>query len=71
MNTQCFFCGGAAHPATGCQYTENVIACGPCTRTAWTWVKGFTNQKGRRNGPSFYEHVNRIAPPVHIEPEER
>ena len=35
------------------------------------WVKGFTNQKGRRNGPSFYEHVNRIAPPVHIEPEER
>lgn len=60
--TECFFCGGCAHPATGCQYTERVIACHACVVSAWSWIRQFTNSKGRRNGPSFYDHVNRIAP---------
>jgi hypothetical protein len=68
--TPCFFCGGAAHPATGCQYTATVLACGSCTRQAWTWIKGWTNQKGRRRGPAFYDHVNRIAEPIFVEPEQ-
>lgn len=62
---RCFFCGGAAHPASGCQYTERVIACGPCTRTTWKWVRQHVNKKGRRprNGqrPSvgFYEAASK------------
>jgi hypothetical protein len=66
---RCFFCDGVAHPATGCQYTENAVACGPCVRDAWRWIKGFTNQKGRRRGPAFYDHVNRIAAPISVEEE--
>lgn len=58
----CFFCGGPAHPATGCQYTERVIACGRCTREAWAWVKGWTNRK-RKDGLSFYEAAA-YRPPV-------
>jgi hypothetical protein len=54
---RCFFCGGPAHPATGCQYTSNVIACYSCTTTAWAWVRRHVNGKGRRKGPSFYDHV--------------
>jgi hypothetical protein len=67
MNTPCFFCDGPAHSATGCQYTETVIACGTCTRQAWTWIKQHTSSKGRRRGPSFYDHVNRIAPRLDVE----
>lgn len=31
-------CGGAAHPASGCQYTETAILCGRCVREIWIWV---------------------------------
>lgn len=62
---RCRTCGGVAHPATGCVYTPTFIVCGPCTREAWAWIVGHTSAKGRRNGrPSFYDHVNRISPPV-------
>jgi len=61
----CRDCGGVAHPASGCQYTATWIVCGPCTRIAWAWIRNHTAAKGRRNGrPSFYNHVNRISPPV-------
>jgi hypothetical protein len=60
MTAPCFFCGGPAHPATGCQYTATCIACARCTRDFWRWVKGFTNARmARKRGPrtamSFYE----------------
>lgn len=61
---RCRDCGGVAHPATGCQYTENYIVCGPCTRRVWEWIHQHTSGKGRRKGPSFYDHVNRVVPGV-------
>jgi hypothetical protein len=60
---RCASCGGAAHPASGCQYSETYIVCGRCTRSFWNWVKGHTNMM-KRVGPkgvkpalkvSFYE----------------
>jgi len=60
---RCRTCGGVAHPATGCVYSPSFIVCGPCTRSAWAWIRQHTAGKGRRRGPSFYDHVNVIAPP--------
>jgi hypothetical protein len=46
---QCFFCPNpAAHPSTGCQYTDRVLACENCTRECWQWVRRHINKKGRR-----------------------
>lgn len=58
----CFFCGDpAAHPTTGCVYSERVLACAACTRRLWAWLLPFVNGKGRRKGgPSFYEAAGRI-----------
>ena len=39
---RCNFCGGAAHPATGCQYGQRVIACRSCTESFWRWVDKHT-----------------------------
>jgi hypothetical protein len=64
--TRCRDCGGVAHPATGCQYTPTWIVCGPCTRRAWEWIRQHVNGKGSRRGPRFYDHVNRIAPPLPV-----
>lgn len=66
----CSFCDSpTAHPATGCQYTERFIACAACTRSVWAWVRQHTASKGRRRGPSFYDHVNVIAPPIFVDEE--
>jgi hypothetical protein len=54
MQTPCSFCGGAAHPATGCQYSENIISCWRCTKEAWHWVKGWTHRRA-----DFYEAAGR------------
>lgn len=61
----CSFCDNpAAHPATGCQYTKNMLACSYCTVRVWKWIREHTNKKARkpRNGEkvvvtalSFYE----------------
>lgn len=66
--TKCASCGGSAHPATGCQYSERVIICGRCIREAWHWIKGHTSMK-KRVGPkgskqkvSFYEAAGRNRP---------
>ena len=57
----CFLCSDpAAHPATGCVYTANVLACYRCARTAFAWVVQHTNSKGRRKGPNFYDHVGKV-----------
>lgn len=61
MDSPCTFCGGAAHPATGCVYGPRTIACRRCTEECWRWVKGHTNRKGKRNGPSFYEAAGKRA----------
>lgn len=66
VTIRCRTCGGVAHPASGCAYSPTFIVCGPCVREAWRWIKGFTNQKGRRKGRSFYECVNTISPPIHV-----
>lgn len=63
---RCSTCGGVAHPATGCQYSQNFIVCGPCTREAWQWLRQFTASKGRRRGPSFYDHVNKLSAPITV-----
>ena len=41
----CCICKGPAHPATGAQYSATAIACGPCTRDFWRWVKTHTSRK--------------------------
>ena len=57
----CNFCGGVAHPATGCVYGPSTIACVRCTRDFWRWVKGHTNGKSSKRSRkhpgmiSFYE----------------
>ncbi len=48
MQTPCFFCGGAAHPATGHAYSERVLACRRCTVEAFIFVQGHTNKKAAR-----------------------
>lgn len=55
----CATCGGPAHPATGCQYTETFITCYRCTVEAWTWLRRHINEKGLRSGISFYEHAGK------------
>lgn len=57
---RCFFCDDpAAHPATGSQYTPRVLACRACAVRFAEWLVRHTNGKGRRKGPSFYDHVGR------------
>jgi hypothetical protein len=70
---RCRTCGGVAHPSSGCVYSsarsaDVFIVCGPCTREAWRWIKGWTNQRGRGGVPSFYECVGRIGAPIVVEP---
>lgn len=62
----CFFCGGVVHPATGCQWSARVIACGRCTRDFWRWLKGHTNRKW--GGVYFYDCAvtPRPAPPASL-----
>lgn len=45
---KCFFCDDpAAHPATGCQYSERVLACRSCVVEFWRWLKGHFATRGR------------------------
>lgn len=59
MEHPCFFCGGAAHPATGHAYSERVLACRNCTHEAFTFVQSHTNKragkKHTQTAMSFYE----------------
>jgi len=48
----CSACKGAAHPASGCQYSESVIVCGPCVRRFWAWAK--QHMRARKKGSDFY-----------------
>lgn len=58
---RCIDCGGVAHPATGCVYSENAISCWRCTLRFWEWARSHTNKKARRRAKqiptelSFYE----------------
>lgn len=47
VSCPCFFCDGPAHPSTGCQYSERVIACHGCTVAFWAWAKGHFATRGR------------------------
>jgi len=53
---RCFCCGGPAHPATGCQYTETMVQCYRCTVEFWAWVRRHTGKRwGAPGTPNFYE----------------
>jgi hypothetical protein len=44
----CSFCDNpAAHPATGCQYSPNVLACYYCVMSFWSWIKGHIATRSR------------------------
>lgn len=45
---RCASCKGAAHPASGCQYSEKTIICGRCVREFWRWVKGHTQPRKKK-----------------------
>lgn len=60
MDNPCFFCGGAAHPATGHAYSATCLACRRCTLEAFRFVQGHTNKKASgkkhtKTALSFYE----------------
>jgi hypothetical protein len=63
---ECRTCGGPFHPATGCAYTATFVVCGPCTRSFWAWFRVFNANKGRRQGPAFYDHVNVVFPRIYV-----
>jgi hypothetical protein len=52
---RCMFCKGAAHPATGAQYTPTAVACGPCVRDFWQWVRA--RQHKQWGGVRFADHI--------------
>jgi len=71
MQNPCFFCGGAAHPATGHAYSATVLACYNCTVEAFRFVVGHTNKKAARRQSkggefaatlSFYESAVLFPP---------
>lgn len=49
----CNFCEGVAHPATGCVYGPNTIACASCTKEFWKWVRSHTGSKGSKKNQRF------------------
>lgn len=60
--TKCFFCGGAAHAATGCQYTGTALSCRRCTVDFWSWFqnhqyRGLAAAKAM-GSPPFYDAIN-------------
>lgn len=60
MEHPCFFCGAAAHPATGHAYSPTCLACYRCTVEAFKFVQGHTNKKASgkkhtKTAISFYE----------------
>lgn len=63
---RCQFCGGAAHPASGCEYSERAIVCGPCVRECWAWLRRHMERDRLRVGSEgaarkrfvrFYDHA--------------
>lgn len=55
---RCSFCGGAAHPATGCVYGDRLIACYSCTVEFLRWLRTHINKRPcakRWRNLSFYE----------------
>jgi hypothetical protein len=68
----CFFCGApAAHPATGCQYSERVLACCRCSVGFWSWFREqmakrarvYRDKRGRLHA-DFYAAAGRKVTPA-------
>lgn len=57
---RCFFCQGAAHPASGAQYTATAVACGPCVRSFW--AAHIQRTYKRWGGLFFYDYARAPAP---------
>jgi hypothetical protein len=68
VTLRCRSCGGVAHPETGHYHTPTFLVCGPCTRRFVQWVSNWTRRGGSRGVPGFYDCVNTVRPPIHIEP---
>lgn len=43
----CPCCGSPSHPQSGCVYSETMVVCGRCTRSAWAWVAQHTKSYKR------------------------
>jgi len=65
---RCSFCDSpAAHPATGCVYGPDTLACRRCVEQFWAWVRSHTNKRPRKGkGPNtaltFYEAATLVLP---------
>lgn len=51
----CNFCGGVAHPSTGCVYGDRTIACYSCVISFWIWAKQHINKPPRNKK---WKHIN-------------
>lgn len=61
----CFFCKETPyHESTGCYYNERVVACGPCARSFFKWLKQHVNRWANPKRPNFYEAAFKFAPSV-------
>lgn len=50
---QCSFCDDpAAHPATGCVYGPNTLACYACVIRFWAWARVHMRARGKGRGKS-------------------
>ena len=57
---RCFFCGGVYHPSTGHIWNERVVACGPCAKHFYKWLRGMLNRRwGKKD---FYAAARQWAP---------
>jgi hypothetical protein len=45
---RCPACKGVAHPASGCQHSEFVVICGPCTRKFNVWLSSRLQGKPKK-----------------------
>lgn len=61
MQNPCFFCGGAAHPATGHAYSPTCLACYRCTIEAFKFVQGHTNKKAARRQAKGGEFAAKLS----------
>ena len=57
----CPLCGGVSHPASGSVYAAGFVVCWNCTLEGKKYIVAWQNQKGRKKGPRFYDHVRQVA----------
>lgn len=58
---RCPLCGGVSHPSPGSVYAAGFVICWNCTLEGKKYIVAWQNQKGRKKGPRFYDHVRQVA----------